>query len=360
MQPIAQSWQDISNQYDWVEKFLAMRGQVSGAENLARFDAWYHRFEYLRQLAKTECLWNDYNVAFSNVTSIDPYNYAKRASVARTEALPIRIGLVQQTQEMMSHLQQTISSTGTMGTFMNMEAQNLPVVLTQPGNELRAVLYHIGCYGDGESRDLSGPSFSAPTMTPGMCLSFCNSNGKYPIAGVQFGTYCFCGRSFGRYGPVAESMCNMTCTGNSAFLCGGSWTNSIYNNSGALPAGAEPSRDYQGVGNNGQPVLIVPTARNTITRNEPYLIRVMVLAVAGTRQEVAVYARPLGGAKFTKYSVPKRVSGRNVFELTLPLSLTNADFEYYIEADVYDPISPKLLWPASAPQQTFTVVSAPP
>ncbi len=43
--------------------------------------------------------------------------------------------------------------------------------------------------------------------------------------GLQYSTYCFCGNSYGKHGPVTG--CGMKC-GGSLEMCGGSSHNSVY------------------------------------------------------------------------------------------------------------------------------------
>lgn len=52
----------------------------------------------------------------------------------------------------------------------------------------------------------------------------------------QFGSLCFCGNSFGKYGSIdssdAEYVCDSPCTGNRSQMCGGTLRNFVYNVSG--------------------------------------------------------------------------------------------------------------------------------
>ena len=50
----------------------------------------------------------------------------------------------------------------------------------------------------------------------------------YLYAGVQYTSECFCGNSYGKYGSLPESSCNMPCSGNKTQICGGTWSNSVY------------------------------------------------------------------------------------------------------------------------------------
>jgi len=130
---------------------------------------------------------------------------------------------------MINYLQQTISSTGEMGTLMNMgieanmtysnarltyittEQHNMPSVITSTGitmsfleskrvdlsvidNECNTDLSetsdnctqfynYVGCYQDEPDRDLTGPSESG-SMGPMECAAFCVG---YPYFGLQYG-----------------------------------------------------------------------------------------------------------------------------------------------------------------------------
>ena len=89
----------------------------------------------------------------------------------------------------------------------------------------------IGCFkdqGDPQGtagRDLSGSIVSIANMTNFMCRSQCGAQG-YRYAGTQVGTYCFCGNSYGNSGP--SNACTTPCAGNPGEICGGIWSNSVY------------------------------------------------------------------------------------------------------------------------------------
>jgi hypothetical protein len=111
----------------------------------------------------------------------------------------------------------------------------------------------IGCFVDSDSRDLSGPSTASGNMSVETCNSFCANSG-YPYFGVQYGSLCFCGQSYGAYGPADASDCNMACGGNGGETCGGTWRNNVYRTgvSGSSPPPASDSSQVvqcsQGVG----------------------------------------------------------------------------------------------------------------
>ncbi len=94
-----------------------------------------------------------------------------------------------------------------------------------------AAFKYIGCFKDqGEpqgtkGRDLSGFAISDPKMTTEKCVSICREKG-FKYAGTQYGTWCFCGNTYGKSGKADN--CNMKCGGDNRQKCGGTWANSVY------------------------------------------------------------------------------------------------------------------------------------
>ena len=92
---------------------------------------------------------------------------------------------------------------------------------------------YIGCYKDNQDgpqnhvhlggRDLSGNLLNSNSMTVEKCISFCNG---FTYAGIEVGSWCFCGNSYGKYGVATN--CTYSCAGNASQECGGYWANSVY------------------------------------------------------------------------------------------------------------------------------------
>ena len=110
-----------------------------------------------------------------------------------------------------------------------------------------------------------------------------------------------------------------------------------------LPAEMELSKAYTGV-----PRIIVPTVRGQAKPGESMRLKVIILDKSAP-SSAALYWRPLGHGAYQKVSLPH--IGRAVYEVWLPPA--NASFEYYIAAQTPDA---KLIWPASAPKISQTVV----
>ena len=93
---------------------------------------------------------------------------------------------------------------------------------------------YLGCAVDQSARTLNGPNTASNDMTPDKCLAFCGTG--YPLAGVEYGTECYCG------GPdvkVGASGCATPCGGDKSQTCGGTWRLSVYNNTNYFPAVAK-------------------------------------------------------------------------------------------------------------------------
>jgi len=262
--------------------------------------------------------------------------------------IPLRESLVSQVGTMLSYLQQAICSVGTMGTVMNLEQHSLPYVLDFPGYQLAAVMGYVGCYVDTSDRDLNGYNTTDGSMTPGQCLSICQSQ-NYTYYGVQYGSYCFCGDSYGKYGSVSYDECNMPCAGDSSTDCGGTWRNSIYSVAeSVLPSSAIPSMKYS-----GSPRLIIPTARGDLQEGELFTQRAIVLS-QDLPSLVQFNWRPMGSSQaWNPVSMTSLNSDRHVYEVSRQESVFNGDFEYYIQATVS---GSNLFFPITYPTTPFTVL----
>eukprot|EP01043_Picozoa_sp_COSAG02_P014239 COSAG02_NODE_584_length_19995_cov_3.209439_1_plen_2268_part_10 len=63
------------------------------------------------------------------------------------------------------------------------------------------------------------------TATVDTCAAYC---ADYQYFGLEWGSRCSCDNSYGTYGEVDETECNMECGGNDMQTCGGRGTNSVY------------------------------------------------------------------------------------------------------------------------------------
>jgi WSC domain len=93
---------------------------------------------------------------------------------------------------------------------------------------------YLGCFADMSSRDLPDFVYASSYNTTETCAFACAYHG-YAYAGAQGRAQCFCGETYGAYGPAND--CTLTCPGDATEMCGGNYANSVYRTSAPLDAG---------------------------------------------------------------------------------------------------------------------------
>jgi len=138
IRPDPRPWDQVANEYAFVEELAALQPQVRGPGNRERFDWWLDTFRCHRAMGRVNCLWARYNETLKTVNAeSDP---TRKAALARNTALPISRQLVAAATEMYRYLLATVSNPGELGTVMNFEAHNFPGLLNRPGEELAKLL----------------------------------------------------------------------------------------------------------------------------------------------------------------------------------------------------------------------------
>jgi hypothetical protein len=136
--PDPKPWEEVREEYAFVEQLAAVRPQVKGAGNLERFDFWLNQFRYMRANAQVNCTWARFNEAMKKVQAEkDP---AKQKQLARELALPIRKELVSQVADTHRHLLASVTTTGLMGNVTNWQQHIMPGLLAEPGEALAKIL----------------------------------------------------------------------------------------------------------------------------------------------------------------------------------------------------------------------------
>ncbi|PSK50339.1 Kremen protein 1 [Elsinoe australis] len=89
-----------------------------------------------------------------------------------------------------------------------------------------------GCWTDNarNQRSLPYQAFDSQTASIESCTAACAAAG-YSIAGLEFGSQCFCGNSLGPYAQqTIAAGCTQPCAGNSSQVCGNGNRLSLYSN----------------------------------------------------------------------------------------------------------------------------------
>lgn len=136
--PDKRDWQQVEPEYAFIEELTALRPRVQGVGDLERFDYWLNTFCQLRSMAKVRCAWGRFNETIAQAKAEkDPQ---KKKQLACDLGLPTRRSLLKAFQELQQYLLATVSTRGEMGTVCNWQQQTLKAVLTDPGNELAALI----------------------------------------------------------------------------------------------------------------------------------------------------------------------------------------------------------------------------
>jgi hypothetical protein len=113
------SWSEESTRYAFVAQMELLRSHIKGKANLARFDYWLNQFRYLRSLGELGCTRGLLDAAVKEIEGVkDP---AQKKKAVLEKALKLRVGLARLWEEMMTHLLQTVSTPGELGTIANLE-----------------------------------------------------------------------------------------------------------------------------------------------------------------------------------------------------------------------------------------------
>ena len=82
----------------------------------------------------------------------------------------------------------------------------------------------------GEAEDERAGDVANKAECAGMTLEKCNGmcKGHTYFAVQNGGTGCFCGGSYGKYGPAPDVNCTLPCKGDEREQCGGPGANAVY------------------------------------------------------------------------------------------------------------------------------------
>jgi len=136
--PDNRPWEEVRKGYGFVDELKALEAKVEGKGGRERFGYWLANFEYMREVARFDCLLGKFNQAMEKVRA-EKAPQAK-ADLARSEALPVRVEMAASLRRIFDSLLQTVSTTGELGTIANWEQHLLPGAWDRPGAELEKIL----------------------------------------------------------------------------------------------------------------------------------------------------------------------------------------------------------------------------
>ena len=138
IKPDPRPWDQVRNDYAFIDELAVLRSRVRGAGNLERFDYWLNSFRYLKAAARANCAWHRFDEAMVRVKAEKTPKARQR--LARELALPIRKEILAAVADLHRHLLATVTTPGELGTVANWQQHNLPDLVFKPGRELAAAL----------------------------------------------------------------------------------------------------------------------------------------------------------------------------------------------------------------------------
>ena len=138
IRPDARPWGEVAAGFGFVNDLAALRTRVQGAGNLERFEYWLKNFEAMRETARFQCAWSDYNKGLEKVKALP--DAAAKAAAAKETLLPPRLEMAKALKTILGNLAATASNTGEMGTIANWEQHLIPDAFLKPGEELKSIL----------------------------------------------------------------------------------------------------------------------------------------------------------------------------------------------------------------------------
>ncbi|KAG5993815.1 hypothetical protein E4U43_003398 [Claviceps pusilla] len=136
--------------------------------------------------------------------------------------------------------------TRTVRQTMTMTASR-PGPTDQPGNNSTHTVegfQYAGCFKDGRTRVLTGKiRANLGRISNTNCVTYCKGAG-FSLAGTEYGGQCYCGNELIGSERIDDSTCNITCEGDKADICGGSWALSVYSVDGQASLKSVKRRAY--------------------------------------------------------------------------------------------------------------------
>ena len=140
IQPNENDWKSEQQRYAFVDSLLALCSRVEGKGNRERYDYWVNTFCYLREIAHLGCLRGQLDRKMQELNGFS--SREEKVVFAGKEIVPLRFSLNKGWETMMGYLLQTVSTSGEVGTVINLESQTRMTYrfLTKYDSEIRLLL----------------------------------------------------------------------------------------------------------------------------------------------------------------------------------------------------------------------------
>lgn len=142
--------------------------------------------------------------------------------------------------------------------------------LESVGTQLITGYSYLGCYTDSTSRVLALTSTFFPWNSPQFCCEWCaNIDPSNKYCGVEAGDGCFCDTTTTSASLALTSDCSHTCSGATAYGCGGAWRVGIYSATAQESATTSSSSSSSSLLSSSTQSTDVPTQTSNVSPPTP-------------------------------------------------------------------------------------------
>jgi len=137
VQPDKRSWEEVKQNYLFVNRMEQLRPLIKGKGNLERFDFWLNQFRYLRSMGKLACSIGEFNKRYHEIAHLPAIQRTQRA---KDKLLPVRIREMQELKDIYRYLLNSFTTTGGLGTLVNWEQHIHSTIFKPQADSLRLSL----------------------------------------------------------------------------------------------------------------------------------------------------------------------------------------------------------------------------
>lgn len=112
-------WNDVKDEYAFVEELERIRTKVKGPGNLERFDYWLNTMRYFRSLAMTQCDLGLLQHVMDDIRAAK--DAVKKKTIALEKAVPLYRNLIATYRQAYSYLLASITTNGGLANVINLE-----------------------------------------------------------------------------------------------------------------------------------------------------------------------------------------------------------------------------------------------
>lgn len=115
------SWSEVEKDFDFIKDFEKCKSLIAGPTNLEHYNYWLNTFYYAKAMAHVSCIMGQMDTTSKLIAKAD----ASAKKQMAEKLLQYRNEMANAWSDMETHLLETVSTTGEMGTVANIEQHNM-------------------------------------------------------------------------------------------------------------------------------------------------------------------------------------------------------------------------------------------